>query len=477
MDLSHLAGEACTGRDHRTVRSILRSLSAEDFAKAGVDPESFCFRELLAKGSLLSGFGQLEPADQVRVWDFCTSCLCPEGVSAQDVAPKEGSTDVFDKFVLWARANPGEYFEKDKQKHFETLIGGMWCNRIALVRRSAMERMTLARYFAIGWKRTQPLWAAFGSTKNQLREAGTKEASRIRANECPYANYHGMSLPSGGFALDERRAKQTDCKFHTLMMEMQWVQDPSANVENWYLTDIEKILQECWHLNPHGPASMILPGEMFLNVGQNPKVGSSIKATQHTQLSAGSLLSYPILQVTSPGGPRKSTKLRGALLDLVDIGPPDSAAESLGFFIKIHCANPTEPVIVAFLVELRLELLENFGGAEVLDFLVTAVNDGKGDFVILFAPIPHLEKIGTEPPDLATWANPVTGESSESAGIEEARLDFGKGVGQFLVNKPALREQLLKNGEDTLRRIWAFNRVPGLRDFVYKKTAERNIFD
>jgi hypothetical protein len=340
-----------------------------------------------------------------------------------------------------------------------------------------MERMTLARYFALSWKRTQPLWAAFGNTSNQLREAGTKEASRVRANECPYARFHGMSLPSGGFALDERRANKTDCKFQSLMLEMQWVQDPSANVENWFLTDIEKILQECWQLNPHGPSSMILPGEMFVNVGQNPKVGSSIKQTQHTQVCEGTLSNYPILQVTSPGGPRRSQKLCGALLDFVDIGPLGSALEDCGFFLKIICTNPTMREIVGFLVELRLSLFANFGGAEVLDFLVTAVSDGQGSFVVLFAPIPHLEKIGTEPADLATWANPLTGESSESAGIEEARLDFGKGVGQFLVNKAALREQLLKDGEDTMRRIWAFNRTPGLREFVQQFAVKQKIFD
>lgn len=260
------------------------------------------------------------------------------------------------------------------------------------------------------------------------------------------------------------------------MIEMQWVQDPAANIENWFLTDIEKIVQECWQLNPHGPSSSVLPGEMFVNVGQNPKVGSSIKQTQHTQICEGSLLNYPILQMTSPEGPKKSTKLCNALLDFIDIGPQDSSLEDCGFFLKVTCVDPTQPAIVAFLVDLRLSLLANFGGAEVLDFLVTAVSDGQGRFVILFAPIPHLEKIGPEPADLAEWANPVTGDSSRAACIEEARLDFGKGVGQFLVNKPALREQLLKSGEDTMRRIWAFNRVPGLRKFVQRFAVEQNIF-
>lgn len=127
-------------------------------------------------------------------------------------------------------------------------------------------------------------------------------------------------------------------------------------------------------------------------------------------------------------------------------------------------------------MDLRLRLLASFGGAEVVDFMVTAVSDECGGFVILFAPIPQLEKIGIEPPDLAVWRNPITGEKSDEVGLEEARIDFGKGVGQFLCMKDALREQLLESGENTLRRIWAFNRVPGIREAVRAFADESHIF-
>jgi len=92
--------------------------------------------------------------------------------------------------------------------------------------------------------------------------------------------------------------------------------------------------------------------------------------------------------------------------------------------------------------------------------------DDQGSFVVIFAPIPQLLKLQEGHADLVPWANPLTGESSETAGIEESRLDFGKGVGHFLVLKPALRAQLLENGEETVRKIWAFNRVPGARAVV-----------
>jgi len=338
----------------------------------------------------------------------------------------------------------------------------------------------MARYFALSWTRTQPLWAVFATgTPQELREGGSNEASRVRANECPYARLHGMSLPTGGFALDERRKGKKpkgrdDCSY-SMMMEAQWVQDPAGNIENWFLTDIEKIVQEAWQLNPHGSRSMVLPGEMFVNVGQNPKIGSSIKQTQHTQLCEASLLTLPVLSVSSPGGPRRSDVL-DASVDFVDVGPAGAAVEACGFFVKVMTARPAGPAVVEFLVELRLELLSQFGGAEALDFLITTVSDENGGFVILFAPIPQLVKMGSEPPDLASWANPLTGESSESAALEEARVDFGKGVGQFLCMKPTLREQLLANGEDTMRRIWAFNRVPGIREPVQKFANWKHIF-
>ena len=33
--------------------------------------------------------------------------------------------------------------------------------------------------------------------------------------------------------------------------------------------------QEAWQLNPHGPVAYALPGEVFVSVGQNPKVPGS----------------------------------------------------------------------------------------------------------------------------------------------------------------------------------------------------------
>mmetsp|Transcript_60832 Transcript_60832/g.144966 ORF Transcript_60832/g.144966 Transcript_60832/m.144966 type:complete len:893 (+) Transcript_60832:103-2781(+) len=479
MNLLGLASEESTGRGHRVVRAVLRSLPQQELDAAGLSTESFCFKEILDRGCMLAGFGQLDPVDQQRVWNFIRISLLPEGADPDNLAPSKDTQDVFEQLVLWCRNRPGEYFEQNKLRHFEVMLAGLWCDKVIVVKRSAMERMTLARYFALSWRRTQPLWALFGKgSPTELRNPGTVEASRVRANECPYMKKHGMSLPAGGIAFDQRRnkAKGKAVEGYSLMMEMQWVQDPSSNIENWFITDIEKIVQEAWQLNPHASAAEMLPGEMFVNVGQNPKIGSSIKQTQHTQLCEGSLKAFPVLTMQSEAGPRFSGRL-DAHIDFVDVGPKNCAEESKGFFVKVLASKPASALIIQFLVDLRLHLLANFGGAEVLDFLVSALSDEKGGFVVLFAPIPQMVKLDDAHPDLATWANPLTGESSVTASLEEARLDFAKGVGHFLCMKPALRTQLLGDGEDTLRRIWAFNRVPGLPAAVREFAKSKRIFD
>jgi hypothetical protein len=446
----------------------------------GVNPEdSFCLRELISRGCVCQGFDQLELEDQIRLWDMVRN-LVTDNMDPAKISPAPDTSDSFEQIVLWARSNPGEYFEKDKLKHNLIMLLGLWCGKLVVVKKSAMERMSLARYFALVWKRHQPLLAFHGGKEVEMRCAGTNEASRIRANEAPYATLHGMSLPPSGFALDERwnsnKSFQKKLQGASVIMEMQWVNDPSANVENWFLTDIEKIVNESYQLNPHGPSSMWLHSEMPVNVGQNPKIGSSIAKTQHTQICKGSLSSYPVLQIASPAGPRYSSVL-DAKVDFVPVGPKQGMPEEeFGFFLKCMTTNPTAAPLTEFLVGLRKHVIKEFGGVEKVDFLCACTSDDAGGFVVLFAPIPQLEQITKGSADLADFLNPLTGQTTEQAGIKEARLDFGKGVGQFLCLKPELREQLLANGEDTLRRIWAFNRVPGLQAAVQAFADSRGVF-
>jgi hypothetical protein len=357
------------------------------------------------------------------------------------------------------------------------MMMGVWCNKLVVIKKSAMERMSLARYFALSWKRHQPLLAFHGGQRVEMRGAGTKEASRVRANEAPYATLHGMSLPPSGFASDNREGStKKKLQGASFITECQWVNDPSANVENWFLTDIEKIVNESYQLNPHGPSSLWLHSEMPVNVGQNPKIGSSIAKTQHTQICKGSVSSYPVLQILSPTGPRYSRAL-DAEVDFVPVGPAEGMPqEDFGFFLRLTTTDPTKAPVTGFLVSLREHVIKNFGGVEKVDFLCACTSDDNGGFVVLFAPIPQLEQITKGSADLADFLNPLTGQSTAEAGIKEARLDFGKGVGQFLCLKPELRDQLLANGEDTLRRIWAFNRVPGLQEAVQAFADSHGVF-
>jgi len=491
MGLLWMGQTSGSERGHRLVREVLRSISLEEVRAAGVEPDGICFRQLCIRGSVIAGYGQLEPDEQKVLWQearrllnfryfesrMTTLSLSSISTAMQNDAVQSASAeseDIFERLVAWCRAYPGEFFDHSKQQHHTVMIAGILSSKIVVIRRSAMERWTLARYVPLSWRRSQPLWGSSASGPFLARPGSVNEVSHVRANECPYATLHGMSLSGGGFASDQTMKKGILQGF-SLLMELQWVRDPSANVENWYIIDIEKILQEAWQLNPRGPKEMMLPGEGFTMVGQNPKVGSSIRQTQHTQLCEGSISNYPVLSIPSSIGPRFSRKI-GAYVDLMDVGPAGTPPEQCGLIIKVQATNPTLEALLKFMVDLRYYLIANSADAESMDFLVNMLSDEQGGFVVIFAPIPQLMKMGTGHPDLSTWVNPLTGESSDSAGLEESRVDFGKGVGHFLVAKEALKVQLLANGEDTVRRIWAFNRIPGIRIHVDKFMEEQEIF-
>ncbi|CAJ1443561.1 unnamed protein product, partial [Effrenium voratum] len=482
LDILRLAHDS---RSHHTVRCVLAAIPEEEFKALGFNPSDRLLQLLRRSGAEVAGFGQLDEAMQRSVWEAAKTLL-KERAPPLAVQPPEGSPpDIFARFVIWSRDYPGEFFEHDKPQHVTVFIAGMFSRRIVVVKRSCMERMTLARYFPLTWKRQQPLWGSASTGRFQVRPAGVKEASHVRANECPYAALHGMALSAGGFASDQRCNPDRKSVGYTLLMELQWIRDPQANIENWYITDIEKIVQEAWQLNPHG--AHVLPGESFVAVGQNPKVGSSIRQTQHTQLARGTWKKYPILQVPAsrifatedimvPQADTEFIRLSDslgthAMLEIVDIGPEGCELDSCGLLLRCRSREPTAGSLLRFLTRLRLRLLEKLGGPEAIDFLVLCLSDEEGSFVVIFAPIPQLVQVQEGHADLVPWANPLTGESSDVVGIEESRLDFGKGVGHFLVLKDSLRQQL-QQGEDTCRRIWAFNRVPGARGVISEFMTE-----
>jgi hypothetical protein len=244
---------------------------------------------------------------------------------------------------------------------------------------------------------------------------------------------------------------------YSLLMEMQWVCDPSGNIENWGLTDVEKIINEAWHMNPHGPADMRLPGECFIYVGQNPKVGSSIKQTQHTQLCEASCVDYPMLKWSTNAQWLEQLQSH---VDIVDVGPYDRSEEERGMFVKITTDRPASSQVAEFLAGMRIKLLVEFGGSDKIDFLCGCMADELGRFVIILAPIAQLQKVD------GRFMNPLTGENAEEAELDEPRIDFGKGVGHYLVERDALRQELMLDAEGVIRCVYAFNRVPQVRQAI-----------
>lgn len=116
---------------------------------------------------------------------------------------------------------------------------------------------------------------------------------------------------------------------------------------------------------------------------------------------------------------------------------------------------------------LRKLILEKFGGSEIIDFLCGCASDENGTFITLFVPLAQISKVE------GVWTNPLTGETQVSADLDEPRIDYGKGVGHYLQERPELRDQVWKSGEDFIRRVYAFNRIPGCRavieDFIKDK--------
>lgn len=468
------------GEKYRLIRSLLHTATPEDFKSMGIDTTGFAVEALMNSGMVLESTHQLAEKHRKTIDDAVRKLL-----DIESAEPNSNSDNVFERYVAWNRDKPGEFFDEDKSKDRLVRFAGHFSNQIIMFRRSEVEKMTMAKYYPLKWRRQHPLWGVWPDKTVQVRNAGVTETSNVRANEAPYCDLHGMSLSGGAFVTDDgenskplktpkNSSPEVNAIQYSQIEEFQMVNDPTANLENWFFTDIEKILNEAWQLNPNGPKDMLLPWEGYVNVGQNPKVGSSIKRTQHTQLCEGSLSKYPVFQLST--NPRVSVSL-DATLDLVEIGPEGAPPEACGFFTKLTTKRPTGSALIDFLVKLRRRLLESLGGAEVIDFFVMCMSDEEGGYVVIFACLPQLEKLGEESPDFAAWKNPITGESTEDVGLHEARIDFGKGVGHFLVQKPELRTQILECGESIVRRIWAFNRVPSSRKIIEDFIAEQRPFE
>lgn len=227
-------------------------------------------------------------------------------------------------------------------------------------------------------------------------------------------------------------------------------------------------------LSPSRPSGKMLPGDTYHVSGQNPKIGSSIEGTQHTQIQRGCLADHPILMMTSR--PWRSQKLESssdAILDIVPVGQHEDAV-----MLKIVCEDPTSPPIVKLLVDLRLELLLTLCGGEPrnVDFAVKCLpTGGDGRFGIIFVPISQLAYSKED----GHYTNPLTGcRSVDESELPVCKIDFGTVSGIFLVDCDSVSwSASMRNGEKSVRGAYNFSRLPGARKAMEAFMKSKGYFD
>jgi hypothetical protein len=265
--------------------------------RLGIDTGTMSFKLLAENGFVVRSFGQLSREQQDRVNDYLMQELHSHSRKRQAVAPQAqehgqadapvpeaANKDELASFLKFCRDHPGRLYKDDRKLHKQMLFLGMWSQELVVLKRSTVEQFTDSRYAPVQWQRRVPLWVADPSVTGgavemkERRPAGSEEWARFRKNKFPYGPSHGLGVSSGGL-------KEGLEEHGSLAYELgpALTDDASAKLGNWYANDIEKILVEAQMLNPAGGRGDMLPGEEFHEIGQNPAIGSSIEATQHTQ--------------------------------------------------------------------------------------------------------------------------------------------------------------------------------------------------
>ncbi|CAK9015205.1 Hypothetical protein SCF082_LOCUS12652 [Durusdinium trenchii] len=230
--------------------------------------------------------------------------------------------------------------------------------------------------------------------------------------------------------------------------------DDAAKLPNHFVTDIEKIVQDCVLLCPDGTADA-LPGEVLHDAGQNPIIASSIGKTQHTQVSKASVEDFPLMMQQQ--SPRWCEKL-AAYIDIVQVGTSQDA-----FFVSARTRRPDAQPLLEFFVQLRLEYLKAFGRA--VDFNCTCHASEAGEYYLNLAPLACMQKIkvpqgcGCLGLDF-DFLNPESGETVTKIGLPVATVDSAQGKGNLLAASAEYWRNCLE-GKPLLTRLYDFNRKPG----------------
>lgn len=377
-----------------------------------------------------------------------SSVASPTSLRSRSPSPSPALDKLFASFLKWLQENPGRYYNDSEEEHRRLLVLGLWTDRLAAIKRSVIERMTLHRYTSIHWTRIHgSMLAEEDGTLSVLRHAGTREYSRLRKNAFPYAQLHGLGLLSGGIPEDTSDQK--------LLKELGCHLDPGAKTPNWFNCDIEKIAVEAAAVSPLVPQSDLLPGDRYLNVGQNPKIGSSIGATLHTHLVQGSVQDYPIYALVNK--PVWCPKV-GAEVDVIQVGATEDA-----FYIKFWIdsdANPAMCGAVRFLMDVRAKMVLVAG--RKTDFVARALPDAvRGGLVMVLVVLGDL----WEDKNLGASENKFTGEWTTDKKYPVINFDLSISGGGLLVKKED-RWAAAMEGRPALERLYDWARYPGARDIV-----------
>lgn len=375
---------------------------------------------------------------------------------------------VFEHYGKFLKSNPGEFFLPTsiipETRHYTPQELQVFLHAqgtksenapLRHINRTALERKSPVRYFPYTWKRKFPL----ASLTELIRAANSLETSRTRANQGLYSKAHGMSMSSNG--LPEGFDART--RFLPLFQSGIPIDPTASKVANIHC-DIEKILRELAIFNPrmNPKTGKPMQGEGFLTVGQNSAAGSSIKQTQHTQISEGVLEEFPLYN-NAPKTGKFCEKLQSEI-NCIQVGNSEDA-----FYLRITTDNPQNDDLIKALIDLKMSLLKTFGGNDKIDFHFHGIPRGDGKFVIVFAPLTRLVQNG------AIFINPDLGKSHKDLDLPVEHIHLSNACaspwGVSFTDQRTV-DHVINNGEKTLRKLWDFTAKKGAFDHVQKYLQE-----
>jgi len=429
-------------------------------ANKKINKEGLPFQLLLKTGKLLEDWGQVPQSCKEALYKLAVDRTIAQVSSNANSAPKL----LFNTFVKFVKDNPGVFIDSKafnwdelfsgsdktgalaafkklspKQLHWLIYSVGLWSGQLSISTRARIENDSPIHYIPFSWIRKFNLENIMDGKKAIVRFGKSKETSMIRVNQGAYQPYHGLSMSTSGLVEGLKN-------HNTLLYKLGIPVDPTATISNMHC-DIEKILREVVFLNPQTSIDKCLPGEAYMTVGQNSVAGSSIKATQHTQIYAGHLKDFPVFDQLKAKSTVSTTV--EAKVEFVQVGNKPDA-----FYLKLTTHNPIADNFIKCLIELKMSLLEKFGGIEKIDFILQATPDGAGNFVVIFAPHARLEMRNQN-----VYYNPESDENNVALQLPAEHLHLANATGHWGLDfnqDKAILEATLQDGRSMLAHVWDF---------------------